>query len=420
MTTTGTMRTERSFFTAGLARMGGKARAWLRKARTAAALGLGLALAGCGGGFGDMFSDIGPGADQQLAQPQQTAPKQPAATGTKVALLLPLSAGGSLGSLARAMKNSAEMAMIDAGNPDITLVVKNTAGTPAGARMAAQAALEEGAGLILGPLLAGNVREVGAQARARRVPVIAFSSRAEVAGNGVYLMSFLPSSEVDNVIRHAAKTGKTRLAALIPATDYGRVTGAAMDRAARKYGVSIVAREQYVRTRLGLRAPAQRIGQTIAAGQADALFFPEGPKLLAAGGRVLSAAGVLPQSVQLLGTGLWDTPKIRTVSFAHGGWYAGVDPRLVQHFANKYRQTYGKTPPRLASLAYDATSLAIALKRHGGFNDAAITNPEGFQGMNGLFRFRRNGIIERGLAILRVTPTGPQVVAPAPARFSGS
>ncbi len=400
-----------------MARLGGMARAWLRKARMALVMTAGLSLAGCaGGGLGDMFSDIGPGADQRPGQ-QQPTPGQP--TGTKVALLLPLSAGGGTGTLAKAMKNAAEMAMIDAGTPDITLVVKNTAGTPAGARMAAQAALEEGAALILGPLLADNVREVGRLARARNVPVIAFSSRAEVAGNGVYLMSFLPASEVDNVVRHAAKTGKKRLAALIPATDYGRVTGAALDKASRKYGVQIVAREQYVRTALGLKAPAQRIGRAIAAGRVDTLFFPEGPKLLAEGGRVMQAAGALPQSAQLLGTGLWDTPKIRTVAFAHGGWYAGVDPRLVEHFANKYRQTYGRTPPRLASLAYDATSLAIALKRHGGFNHAAITNPEGFQGMNGLFRFHRNGLIERGLAILSVTPTGPQVVAPAPSRFSG-
>ena len=335
-----------------------------------------------------------------------------------MALLLPLSAPGATGALARAMKNAAEMAMVDAGKPDITLVVKNTSGTASGARMAAQAALSEGARLILGPLLASNVRVVGAQARAQNVPVIAFSSRAEVAGNGVYLMSFLPSSEVDNVVRHAARSGRKRIAALIPESDYGRVVGRALKAAVKKYGATITAEERYVRTAYGLKAPAQRIARTVLAGNADALFLPEGPKLLAAAGEVMTAAGLSPQGAQLLGTGLWDTPRIRTVSFARGGWYAGVDPRLVEHFARRYRQTYGGTPPRLASLAYDATSLAIALKRYGGFNDAAITNREGFQGMNGLFRFRRNGLIERGLAILMVTSSGPQVVAAAPTRFT--
>ncbi len=407
-----------TFFSRLKAGLATGAKTLARRAGTVLGLSVTLALAGCGGGsLTDMFSGIGPGSDQQAQQDQQPAPPA-GGEGNKVALLLPLSAPGATGRVAKAMKNAAEMAMIDAGKPEITLVVKNTAGTTTGARMAAQAALAEGARLILGPLKAENVRVVGEEARLRGVPVIAFSSRAEVAGNGVYLMSFLPSSEVDNVVRHAARTGKKRIAALIPESDYGRVVGRALKDAARKYGASIVAEERYVRTAYGLQAPAQRIGQTIVSGGADALFFPEGPKLLRVGGQVLGAAGVAPNTAQLLGTGLWDTPKIRTIGFAQGGWYAGVDPRLVNHFANKYRQTYGSTPPRLASLAYDATSLAIALKRYGGFNDAAITNPEGFQGMNGLFRFRRNGLIERGLAILKVTPTGPVVVAPAPARFA--
>ena len=400
------------------ARLRQRLRGWKRALARMVGVSAVLAMAGCAGnGLNDMFSGIGPGAEQSAQQGVQPTPS-PQAGDTKVALLLPLSAPGTTGALARAMKNAAEMAMVDAGKPDITLVVKNTSGTPSGARMAAQAALSEGARLILGPLLASSVRVVGEQARARGVPVIAFSSRAEVAGNGVYLMSFLPSSEVDNVVRHAARSGKKRIAALIPESDYGRVVARALKAAVKKYGASITAEEHYVRTALGVKAPAQRIASTILAGNADALFLPEGPSLVAAAGRVMSAAGMTPQTAQLLGTGLWDTPKIRTVSFAHGGWYAGVDPRLVEHFAKRYRQTYGSTPPRLASLAYDATSLAIALKRYGGFNDAAITNPEGFQGMNGLFRFRRNGLIERGLAILMVTPTGPQVVAAAPSRFT--
>ncbi len=404
---------------AGMRRLSSMMQRGGRRLRMVLGLSGMLALAGCGGGgFGDMFSDLGPGAqDAPQAEAQQPAPSAPA-TGSKVALLLPLSAPGATGQLARAMKNAAEMAMIDAGRPDITLVVKNTSGNVAGARAAAEAALAEGAQLILGPLLANNVRAVGQRARERGVPVIAFSSRAEVAGNGVYLMSFLPASEVDNVVRHAVKTGKKRIAALIPGTEYGRVVRAALKQAAQRHGARIVAEETYVRTALGLQAPAQRLGGTLASGGADALFFPEGPKLLAAGGEALQAAGMRPERVQLLGTGLWDSPKIRTVRFAQGGWYAGVDPRLVSHFANRYKQTYGNTPPRLASLAYDATSLAIALKRLGGFNHANITNREGFQGMNGLFRFRNNGLVERGLAILKVTPTGPQVVAPAPPRFS--
>ena len=378
-----------------------------------------LALAGCGGGagMGDLFSDFGGGSqNNKQAQPKAPAPGK---GGARVALLLPLSAPGTPGQMARQMKNAAEMAMVDAGRPDITLVVKDTAGNPAGARAAAEAALAEGARLILGPLFASSVKEVAARARGKGVPVIAFSSSSSVARPGVYLMSFPPEAEVDNVVRHAARSGKKNIAALLPTSTYGNVVAKALEEAARRYGARIVARERYVRTSLGITEPARRLAAAIPGAGANALFLPEVPKLAAKAGEVLAQSGITPASVQLLGTGFWDSTSARTVSFLNGGWYAGVDPRLVRHFEGKYRQTYGQKPLRVASLAYDATSLAIALKRHGGFTNAAITNREGFQGMNGLFRFRRNGMIERGLAILRVTPTGPQVVKPAPSRFAG-
>jgi hypothetical protein len=122
----------------------------------------------------------------------------------------------------------------------------------------------------------------------------------------------------------------------------------------------------------------------------------------------------------VLGTGTWDDPRIGTIPIAVGGWFAGVPTDLLRRFQDRYSQTYRSQPPRIASLAYDAVSLAIILGRDSSserFSAAKFTDPEGFQGINGLFRFRPNGLVERGLAILEVTPSGPRVIAPAPARF---
>ena len=217
-----------------------------------------VSLAGCGGGvdFGDLFSDTGQPQGGQNAQQQAPQPPEVGQGAPRVALLLPLSAAGGTGRIAKAMKKSAELAMIDAGNPGITLVVKDTTGTPAGARMAAQAALGEGARLILGPLLAGSVKAVAPEAAARNVPVIAFSSQASVAGNGVYLMSFLPGEEVDNVVRYAVRTGKRNIAALIPQSAYGNIAVRALYEAAKRHKASIVAEERYVATPSGIAAPA--------------------------------------------------------------------------------------------------------------------------------------------------------------------
>jgi branched-chain amino acid transport system substrate-binding protein len=376
-------------------------------------------LASCGGmsKLGNMFSDS---ESPQL----QTMPSAPSGEGVKVALLLPTTAVGDQAQIAISMKQAAEMALIDAGSSGITLVTKDTAGTAEGAAAAAQAALAEGSELILGPLLGAEVQAVAPIAQAKNVPVIAFSSSSGVAGNGTYLMSFLPEEEVSNIVRHLAATGKTSIAALLPKVQYGLAVEKALTAAGQRYGVSIAAIERFPRNNLAIVDPANKIMAAVndPSRKVQALLIAEGGDLLRTLGAALKKAGYDQNRTQTLGTGLWDNPVTSSTPIALGGIYAGVSPDLVQRFDDRYKSSYGTRPSRLASLAYDAVSLAVILsKGQPGqrFGAASITNPEGFQGINGLFRFRENGVIERGLAILQVTSNGVSVVAPAPSRFGG-
>ena len=336
--------------------------------------------------------------------------------GRKVALLLPLSASGETRKIAQAMKQAAELALVDAGGSGITLITKDSGGTPQGAQAAAQAALNEGAELILGPLLASEVQAVKTAAQGR-ANIIAFSSQSAVAGNGTYLMSFLPEEEVANVVRYAAEQSHRRIAALYPSTQYGQIIEQALIRASQKDGVTIAASGKYDRAGLSVSAAIQNVALAVNSQGADAVLIPEGGETLRAIGQALSERGVDTTKLKVLGTGLWDNPQTRNIAIAQGGWYAGVSPELIERFEGRYSSTYGGKPPRIASLAYDAVSLAMGLARQGSFEAEAITSSDGFQGQNGLFRFRRDGRIERGLAILEITASGPQVVADAPRRF---
>ncbi len=368
-------------------------------------------LSGCGGiDMSGIFGSSSP-------QPEPAMP--PVAGGAKVALLLPLGAVGDTARIANAMKQAAEMALFDAGNPGITLLTKDTGGTPAGAQAAVQSALAEGAELILGPLFANEVQAVSPAARAANVPVIAFSTSSSVAGPGVYLNSFLPEEEVANIVRYAAQTGLRSIAAFVPKSTYGATIERALKSSARVYGARVVAVEHYDRSVDGISGPAGRLAGRMATG-IQALLVPDGGEVLRQVGDALSAVGITPKKVRFLGTGLWDDPQTRQIPIAVGGWYAGVAPQLVNKFAQRFQSRYGAIPPRLASLSYDSVSLAILLARGAPgsrFTPDRITNPQGFQGTNSLFRFTSAGLCERGLSILEVTPAGPRVVAPAPQRF---
>jgi branched-chain amino acid transport system substrate-binding protein len=368
-----------------------------------------LMLAACTSSkMSDMFNDAGVKGEQLSQQ---------AASGRKVALLLPLTAQGETRRIAQAMKQAAELALTDTGGSGVTLLTKDSGGSASTAQAAAQAALNEGAELILGPLLAPEVQAVKAVTQGR-ANVIAFSSASNVAGEGTYLMSFLPEEEVANVVRYAASQGKRNVALLYPQTQYGSNVQAALDRSAGTSGIKIAAAQPYARGQSSAAA-AQRIAQDVndPTRGVDALLIPEGGEALRTLSGALEQSGITTQKLTVLGTGLWDDNVTRATPIAQGGWYAGVSPELVERFNSKYSGVYGSNPPRIASLAYDAVSLAAGLARQGDFSSAAITNSAGFQGQNGLFRFRSNGLIERGLSILEMTSNGPQVVAQPPSRF---
>ena len=372
---------------------------------------------------GGLFKDDKPGAGQSQTANQNPATPPVSSGPIKVALLLPLSAPGQTAVIGKALKNAAEAALLDAGSQNVQLITKDTQGNADGARVAANAALNEGAGLILGPLLSPEVQTVAPIASQRGVPVIAFSSVASVAGNGVYLMSFLPSEEVSNLVRYASKQGIRNIAAMIPQSAYGSAAEQALTKAAGSSGMQVVANDRFARNASSVTSTGQAVAGKIAnpTNNIQALFLPEGGEMLAAATNSLANSGLQAGRIRMLGTGLWDDRATSSIALMNGGWYAGVSPALVDRFDARYRQAYGNSPPRIASLAYDAVSLAIIVSGNapgGRVAASAITNPEGFKGVNGLFRFRQSGLIQRGLSILEVTSTGPREIAPAPERFS--
>ena len=387
---------------------------WLAVAASLA----GAVLSGCSGSNSpsEMF--------QSLSTPAQ-APAQPAtaigAGKVKVALILPLSGSGNAAVAALSMRNAAEMALAEFNAPDLQLLVKDDAGTAPGAQQAAQQALDEGAEIILGPLFALSVGPVGQLARSRNVPVIAFSTDANVATRGVYLLSFLPESDVERIIGYAATQGKKSFAALVPDNAYGTVAEGAFKAAVGRRNGRVVALEHYPLDRNQMQGPARTIAQ--ASTRADAIFLPDGADAVPTVVQSLVAGGIDTKRVQLLGTGLWEDAQIFSTPALEGAWYAGPDSTGFRNFSGRYRSRYGQDPVRTASLAYDAVALVAALVKTQGqqrFSESVLTNGSGFTGIDGLFRFRPDGTNQRGLAVMKVSPTGGQIISAPPKDFAGS
>ena len=383
--------------------------------------------------------------------PPQIVPYVAPRAAPRVALLLPLS--GPNGVLGKAMLNAAQLALFDFADRTFELLVHDTMGTPEGAREAADLALDDGAALILGPLLAASVDAVAPRARAAGVNVLAFSSDRMVAGDGVFILGFLPSAEVDRVVAYAAGRGVRRFAALVPDNAYGVTVLERLDDAAAARGGEVVQAQLYdpraedftepvleiaaYGTRRGRleqqiadlearpdevarRALARLEGlRTVGGLPYQALLIADGGKRLQALAALLPFFDVDPSRVRMLGTGQWDEPGVGAEPALVGGWFAAPAPETRDAYERRYAETYGNKPPRLSTLAYDATALAAVLAKGGpDFSADALTAPQGFAGRDGIFRLRPDGLNERGLAVLRIAPRGAKVIDAAPEIFA--
>jgi branched-chain amino acid transport system substrate-binding protein len=336
----------------------------------------------------------------------------------RVGIILPFgSSSAATRALAQSMMKAAQLALFDAGNRSILLMTADDGNGGASAATAVQQLLNQGAEVIVGPLFGPSVAAVAPIARDRGVPVLAFSTEKSVAGNGAYLLSFLPQYEVRRVVGFAAANGHRQFAALVPQTTYGDVTLPAFQEAVAAAHGTVTDVERFPANTGAVSGPSKAVAQS----GADAVLIAQGGVILRAIAPTLSLDGMARDKVKLLGTGLWDDdPALARESALQGSWYAAPAPNADAQFVAKYRSTFGTAPAQLASLAYDAVSL-VALLSQGApyhrFTTAALMDPNGFAGVNGIFRFNADGTSERGLAVLEMSANGPVVVSPAPTTF---
>ena len=335
------------------------------------------------------------------------------ATRHRIALLVPLT--GANAGVGESIANAANMAVLDTGGQNIRVTTYDTA---AGAAAAAQKAIADGNKLILGPLLADDVKAVAPIGRAAKVPLISFSNDTSVAGNGTYIMGFVPTQSVERVVFYARSRGLTTFAGLVPNGTYGQRASQAMIRAVEASGGKLVAMQNFDRSAGSISAAVTKLALN---GQYDAI-------LVADSGRV--ALQIVPAirrsggaTAKVLGTELWNTEGTLANSPAmHGAWFASVSDTYYNQLSAKYRARFGKGPYRLASLGYDAVLLANKIA--GGwrvgtqFPIAQLVDEGGFSGIDGAFRFGRDGIADRMLEVQQISATGFAVIAPAPRSFS--
>jgi ABC-type branched-subunit amino acid transport system substrate-binding protein len=377
----------------------------------------------------------------------------------RVGVLLPLS--GPHKQVGEDLLHSILLAVFENPLNNLTVMPLDTGGTPTGAQVALNHALSYGVDVILGPLTAAEVAEIKPYARTAGKPVIAYSSDATVAGDGVFLMSFIPAEQARRMARHGIEQGKTTFGALLPDNAYGNEMLQAFAAEVAKLGGTVVRHAFYNPAEVDLSAALRRLVQMDKSanqiqrerealerqyrelGRAmdeaslsrlrqlrrakptamvdfEALFVPASGEAMPLIAPQLAFYDVDSTRVMLLGGTLWDSPRLlrNRGEYLRGGRFPAVDRRGVDRFEAAFKQAFSRMPHSLSVLGYDSARLLAELMAEGRIQPATLPRrlqrEQGFRGATGAYRFTDGGITQRQFDLVQVRTRDFQPLEKAP------
>lgn len=332
----------------------------------------------------------------------------------KIGLMLPLT--GNRSSIGKSLKKAAELSFFENGEQSAQLLIKDTQGTPEGAKVAASSLIKEGAAILLGPVFSEEVKAVAPVSKASNLIVLSFSNDRSVASDKVFPLGFYPSDQIERIVEYCAAKSIRSFAALLPNNSYGDLIEKNLLKLQLEEGIKIISLKKYNPQGTNLNEKFKELD--LAATQA--LFVVEGEKILEPVVSHMKQKTTLPQALKIIGTSKLLSLSENAKEDFQGTWFAAPDPAHRQDFDRRYQALYKQSPDSLATLAYDAVSLALNLGKRqqpAASQESFLLQPSGFEGTDGLFRLRRNGEVERSYAILEVAPQGFKVKDPALSRF---
>ncbi len=355
----------------------------------------------------------------------QQGPRLNTSSPVPVALLVPGGSGSAQDELlARNLVQAAQLAISDLSGASIDLRIYNTAGSPSQAAAMATKAADEGAVIILGPLNGIEANAAGVAVSGRGINVLSFSNNADIAGGNVFVLGTTYPNIASRLANFAVRNGSPRIAIVHDRDVAGNVGRAAMEAAVTRAGGTVAGVFSYELSQNGITAAGPGIADGVRNSGANAVFLTATPVgALPLISQTLRDNGVDAGMQRFIGVSRWDTPReVLGLPGLQGGWFALPDPTRYPQFVSRYQATYGGAPEPIAALAYDGIAAVGALIRQGNadaFSTRSLTQPAGFEGVNGIFRFLPNGSNERGLAVMQVQNGTATVLEPAPRSFGG-
>ncbi len=123
---------------------------------------------------------------------------------------------------------------------------------------------------------------------------------------------------------------------------------------------------------------------------------------------------------KVLGSSQFEDGRILNTPEMQGAWYASAPAKYRVKFEERFIANYDVKPLKISSIAYDASAFIYAIVE--GTKDHLVhreflTDPSGFMGVTGAFRFMDDGSNQRLLTIFEISDNLAKVRAHASTSF---
>jgi ABC-type branched-subunit amino acid transport system substrate-binding protein len=319
----------------------------------------------------------------------------------KVALIIPIS--GNDAKVGKNIFDAAQQALFDLKANNMQVIPIDSSQPTA---LALKQLEEEKPEIILGPVFAKDVEKFYPYAHKHNLCMISFSNDRNLANREcLMIMGVMPEAALNKIIEFANSRGFSDIRTLLPQNNYGQTIGKHLSHTKNYYYWS----QDSIVKKSDIANAIDKPGNN------TALVISEGGKALA---NIAAEVQEKQGAIKLLGGNLWEDEKAFSNPALKGAWFASLPNEKKQIFELKFAKNFGYKPLKIASLGYDSIALVSALiNSKADFSKAALTDPTGFMGITGAFRFKSDGSNERLLSVYEINNNVAVEIAKAATNF---
>jgi len=355
----------------------------------------------------------------------------------QVALFLPFS--GKNKDLGFSLFNSATISLFyNDPNGIIELVLFDSKENPKDSEKVFKEIIDKKIKIVIGPIFSNSVEAIEKLARQNKITVISLSNNQNLINKidkegGVFISGILPEIQIEKIVNYAIGQGKLNFAIIAPSNQYGKTITELLKKFVRSKQGNFITSEFYDNNSKDLDRVVERVinsfilPENLTKAKKDkdlvisdydriypqVIMIPESGKIASKIISSIKKQNKEERDFQILGTSQWDDKSIFDSNLINA-WFPAPENEKFSDLENFYYSKYEKFPPRLASIVYDMIGLIAEITNRkqgqtpnlGDFINFKNGDKNGYQGVDGLFRFLPNGLTQRNLAVLKITTSG--------------